>query len=222
MNFYKRYMGDYARKTAHLSLAQRGAYDALLDHYYSTRRPLPGDLELLLRICRARGQTETESVSQVVSEFFVLNGDGTRHNKRADEEIAKWELQAAVNKQIGKLGGRPRKTESVTEPITEQKPNDNPKLEVRSQKLEVINQKPKTKKGRRETETLELPDWLPINHWRTFLEMRSRIRKPATLRAQRMLIGRLHELRDAGHNPTALIAQAELHCWQTFYPPKES
>ena len=71
-------------------------------------------------------------------------------------------------------------------------------------------------------EIVELPDWLPVDHWRTFLEMRSRIRKPATLRAQRMLIGRLHELRDAGQNPQALLAQAELKCWLTFYPPKES
>lgn len=213
-------MGDYARKTSHLSLAQRGAYDALLDHYYSTRRALPADLESLCRICNAQGQAETEAVSGIVVEFFPLNGDGSRHNKRADEEIKRWELQAIVNKQVGRLGGRPKKTESVSE-------NNRTGFvpEVRSQKLEVKKLealKDKTKKGPRKTETVELPDWLPVDNWQTFLAMRSRIRKPATIRAQQMLLGRLHELRDQGHNPTALIAQAELKCWLTFYPPKET
>lgn len=82
--------------------------------------------------------------------------------------------------------------------------------------------KNKNKPTRMNGNVVELPDWLPVDNWTTYLAMRSRIRKPATTRAQRMLIGRLHELRDAGHNPGALIAQAELKCWLTFYPPKET
>ena len=223
MNFYKRYMGDYARKTAHLTLAQRGAYDALLDHYYSTRRSLPADLESLCRICNAQGKAETEAVSGIIEEFFPLNGDGTRHNKRADEEIRRWNVQASVNKEIGKLGGRPKKTESV---ISENRIGFDLEtesvVEVRSQKLEVTCQKPETKrKGRRETETVELPDWIPIEHWTSFLAMRTKIRKPATARAQRMLIGKLSELKDQGYNPMQVIAQAELNCWKSFFPPKD-
>lgn len=65
-----------------------------------------------------------------------------------------------------------------------------------------------------------LPEWLPLNHWSTYLEMRTRLRKPASARAQRMLIGRLSELKDKGFNPTQILAQAELNCWLSFYEPK--
>lgn len=90
MNWYKRYPGDFAAKTRHLSLAERGAYDALLDHYYATMSPLPVDVRSLCRITGAQGEAEEAAVRRVAAEFFEVHGDGTRHNKRADEEIAKW------------------------------------------------------------------------------------------------------------------------------------
>lgn len=73
---------------------------------------------------------------------------------------------------------------------------------------------------KRHGEPPELPEWLPMNHWSTYLEMRTRLRKPASARAQRMLIGRLSELKDKGFNPTQILAQAELNCWLSFYEPK--
>lgn len=150
MNFYKHYMGDYDRKTAHLSLTEHGAYRILLDHYYSTLSPLPASTQTLCRICRATTELETESVKIVAEQFFPLNGDGRRHNSRADQELNRWKQQAEINRETGKLGGRPRihpKTDSETELITEQKPSP----EVRSQKLEVRDQKPENTKGRGET-----------------------------------------------------------------------
>lgn len=221
MNFYKRYMGDYARKTKHLSLTQRGAYDALLDHYYANDGVIPTVHDSLYQVCAARCMLDEEAIVKVAEEFFPVNGDGIRHNKRADEELRTYRAQAETNKRIA----QERETNRLTNRYTVGSTNEQPKLEVRSQKLEVNKPealKDKTKKGRRETETVELPEWLPVDNWQTFLAMRSRIRKPASPRAQRMLIGRLHELKDAGHNPVALLAQAELKCWLTFYPPKDT
>lgn len=153
MNFYKHYFGDYARKTAHLSLIDHGAYRVLLDHYYATRAPLPAEMLTLCRICRATTESETESVLRIVNEFFPLREDGRRHNPRADQEITKWTQQAEINREIGKKGGRPRKnpeTESVQDTKPKGKPNRNPKLEVRSQKLEV-DSKPSPKSNGAET-----------------------------------------------------------------------
>jgi uncharacterized protein YdaU (DUF1376 family) len=62
----------------------------LLDHYYTTEAPLPPDVESLCRIVGARTDDEERAVRRVASEFFPINGDGSRHNKRADEEIGKW------------------------------------------------------------------------------------------------------------------------------------
>lgn len=101
VNWYKRYPGDYTAKTRHLSLSERGAYDALLDHYYSTMQPLPIDIATLCRIASAHGEEEERAVRRVAAEFFPVNGDGTRHNKRADEEIEKSKLQSQAQSKGG-------------------------------------------------------------------------------------------------------------------------
>lgn len=88
MNFYKHFLGDYARDTAHLSMLEHGAYRLMLDHYYATGKSLPADKALLYRICNASGKAERGAVDLVAQAFFPVNGDGTRHNPRADREIA--------------------------------------------------------------------------------------------------------------------------------------
>ena len=85
--WYAHYPGDYGRDTAHLSLAMHGAYRLLLDHYFSTAKPLPTDPSALYRICRAFDEAEKGAVDSVVHQFFVLQNDGY-HNRRADRELA--------------------------------------------------------------------------------------------------------------------------------------
>jgi uncharacterized protein YdaU (DUF1376 family) len=86
--WYARYPGDYGRDTAHLSMIEHGAYGLLLDHYYSTAAPLPGDVTALYRVCRAFDQSERDAVDCVLSQFFDLRADGY-HNTRADMELVK-------------------------------------------------------------------------------------------------------------------------------------
>lgn len=88
MKFYKHWLGDYARDTGHLSLLEHGAYRVMLDAYYSNDKPLPAEKAALYRICKAFTGTERKAVERVADEFFPVNGDGSRHNRRADEEIA--------------------------------------------------------------------------------------------------------------------------------------
>ena len=88
LNFYKHYMGDYTRDTAHLSLAEHGAYRVLLDTYYATEQPLPAEKTALYRITKAMTPAERKAVDLVAAQFFPLQSDGLRHNQRADAEIA--------------------------------------------------------------------------------------------------------------------------------------
>jgi len=54
----------------------------------------------------------------VLKEFFQKDGDQFV-NDRAEEEIQKADHQRTVNREIGKRGGRPKKTEQETESVTE-------------------------------------------------------------------------------------------------------
>lgn len=149
MNYYKHYLGDYARDTAHLSLLEHGAYRVLLDTYYATEKSLPADQASLYRICKAFSAAERKAVDLVADQFFPVNGDGSRHNVRADEEIAKWSAQAETNRAIAEAREQKRKahelsTNSITNGITNRSTNRLTNAEP-LQKPEPLPEKEKSK-----------------------------------------------------------------------------
>lgn len=89
MNYYERHLGDYARDARHLTMVEHGAYTLMLDRYYTTERALPADLGELCRVVGARTREERQAVEVVLREFFVQAADGW-HQKRADEELARY------------------------------------------------------------------------------------------------------------------------------------
>ena len=88
MNYYNRHIGDYARDTSHLSFAEDGASNRMLDYYYATEAPLPLDRAILYRRVRARSKAERGMIDRLLTEFFTETADGWRKG-RCDEEIAK-------------------------------------------------------------------------------------------------------------------------------------
>lgn len=110
MNYYERYCGDYQRDTAHLSLAEHGAYTMLLDTYFSVEKPLPAEFPSLYRVCRAMTRIEQQAVRTVAEQFFPVSAlDGLRHNRRADREIVKARPKIEAARINGRKGGRPPK-----------------------------------------------------------------------------------------------------------------
>lgn len=85
MNYYERHIGDYIKKTAHLSLLEHGIYTRLLDVYYDRETGIPDDK--VARLVGARTEPETQALQVVLQEFFELH-DGMWTNRRCDEEIA--------------------------------------------------------------------------------------------------------------------------------------
>jgi uncharacterized protein YdaU (DUF1376 family) len=85
MKFYPHHISDYSSSTAHLSFEEDCCYRRLLDRYYDTESPIENDPAMLARKIRVG----SEVVAGVLSEFFFLV-DGLWHNRRADQEIARW------------------------------------------------------------------------------------------------------------------------------------
>ena len=118
MIWYKFHLGDYITHTTHLSDAEDLAYRRLLDLYYMSETEIPLNTELVARKIRL----DLDITESVLGEFFEKTENGY-FNHRCDAEIAKYQAQVANNRQLGKRGGRPKKTESVTE----SEPKANPK-----------------------------------------------------------------------------------------------
>lgn len=99
MNFYPHHLGDYAKDTKDLSMLEHAAYRLLLDHNYATEKPIPNDFKKLYTITGARTPSEMAAVKSVAEQFFPVNGDGRRHNKRAEEEITRLQVKSEKAKE---------------------------------------------------------------------------------------------------------------------------
>lgn len=140
MNYYRRFMGDYNSKTAALSLAEHGAYNVLLDTCYSTEKPLPASVDSLCRICRAMSRVEQDAVKSVADLFFPVGGDGLRHNRRADDEIAKAQVTIAKQRESGVESAAKRwSTDGLTHKST-----DGLAIQPSASNLQPLTSKPET------------------------------------------------------------------------------
>ena len=130
MIWYKFHLGDYITHTTHLSDAEDLAYRRLLDLYYMSETEIPLNTELVARKIRL----DLDITESVLGEFFEKTETGY-FNHRCDVEIAKYQAQVANNRQLGKRGGRPKKTESVIE----SKPKVNPK-KIQNKNINTLSQ----------------------------------------------------------------------------------
>ena len=71
MHYYKRNIGDYAKKAARLTMLQHGAYTLLIDSCYD-REVFP-TLEQALEWTWASTEAEVDAVKFVLNRFFSLD-----------------------------------------------------------------------------------------------------------------------------------------------------
>ena len=87
MNYFQKHLGDYAKKTGHLTALEHGVYNLILDAYYD-REKGPTLIEAT-RWARARTEEEKSAVLAVLDEFFTIDEHGRHTQARVEEEIAK-------------------------------------------------------------------------------------------------------------------------------------
>ena len=204
MHYYQFNIGDYAKKTQHLTNDEDLAYRRALDLYYDTENPLVlNNIPLLAR----RLRVNQKALENVLAEFFPEG-----KNKHADEEIAAYHSFLAKQSRNGKLGGRPKKTQAF--------PTDNP-----SQTQKKPNQQPLTNNHKPITNNktpiapLEIPGWLRHETWEEFCQHRGR---GFSQLAKKKVINELDRLRQNGHDPTEVINQSIANGWKGVFEIKRN
>ena len=231
MKYYRRYVGDYLRDTARLSMMEHGAYTLLLDYYYADEKPLPTDKNELYTMVRAMTPADRKAVDKVLSLYFISTGDGHR-NARADREMEKAQPAIEAARVNGKRGGRPPKNPAKN-PVgyLMREPNgfdsENPSgLEAGIQPPTTNHQPPSPKPPttRRQEKSkgaaAPLPDWVPLPQWHAYVEMRKKIKKQLTEDAVPLALKKLDELRAEGHAPADVLEWAVFNSYQGLFPPK--
>lgn len=132
MHYYKRNIGDYAKKAGRLSMLEHGAYTLLMDAVYD-RETFP-TLEEALDWAWARDEAEVAAVKFVLSKFFELREDGRYVQNRIQEELDSYKYKAETNARIAKEREEKRKykheasrtVHEACEEIHEPSPNHKP------------------------------------------------------------------------------------------------
>jgi uncharacterized protein YdaU (DUF1376 family) len=154
MHYYKRHIGDYAKKAGRLSILEHGVYTLLMDACYDKEK-FPESVEEAIDWVWARSPEEEAAVKFVLSKFFVLT-DGFYVQNHIQEVLNEYQEFCGEQKEKGKKGGRPKKnlaeennpTEtqrviSETQRVAngfENKPADNPKPLTTNHKPLTTNQ----------------------------------------------------------------------------------
>lgn len=89
MHYYTFNIGDYRRRTNHLTLLEHGIYRALLDSYYLTESPISSDINKTMRSHCVRTTEEKSALEYVLSEFFEKT-DAGYVQKSCEEQILKF------------------------------------------------------------------------------------------------------------------------------------
>ncbi len=170
MHYYKFDISAWALHTAHLTPEEEAVYFRLVNFYYDTELPIPAELAPVMR--KLRMVSYIHIAETILGEFFQQCPEGWRHN-RCDREIADYHAKAERNREVGKLGGRPRKNPEGTQTVSRVNPPETP---TTNYKLETTNHKPKEK-----TKAVALPpDGVFDSTWSDFVALRKTKKAPVT------------------------------------------
>ena len=141
MHYYKRNIGDYAKKAGRLTMLQHGAYTLLIDSCYD-REVFP-TLEQALEWTWASTDSEIDAVKFVLSRFFVLDENNQYVQDRISEELLTYHKNAVTNKRIADEREAKRKEERTKRvpSVNEPPPNHKP-LTINQEPLTNINTPP--------------------------------------------------------------------------------
>jgi uncharacterized protein YdaU (DUF1376 family) len=125
MHYYSFHVSDYIHDTAHLSLYEDLAFRRLLDLYYTSEKPIPNATHEVAR--RIRMSKQEKEIQTVLEEFFMFDMENDCwFHKRCDETIFAYQAKSERNREVGKLGGRPKSNPNETQMVSKTNPNQEP------------------------------------------------------------------------------------------------
>lgn len=108
--WYKRYPADILHGTMALTVAEKGAYNVVLDLMYDRGGPILDDAKWLARQCGCSMQLwRTLRTGLIDHGKLVVTEDGRLTNERATREIARNEAEAESLREAGRAGGLAKK-----------------------------------------------------------------------------------------------------------------
>jgi uncharacterized protein YdaU (DUF1376 family) len=202
------HIGDLITDTMHLSPSELGAYIRLLSvHYRIGHEGLPNDESQLRRITGLDNKSWGKS-KEVIFAFFDLN----EHSRWVHGKVQKVLSGIQSVQEQNRVKALKRWNTANAMAMPEQ-------CSSSATAMQSINHKPKAKLSNKITPT-PLPDWLPLQMWESYLEMRKEKDAPPTENAKKLIIGKLERWRAKGHDPSLILEKSITSNWTDIFEPK--
>lgn len=204
MHYYKRNLGDYAKKAGRLSMLQHGAYNLLIDACYD-REKFP-TFEEAVEWTWASTEAEIEAVRFVLSRFFRLGDDGLYVQDRILEELLDYHKKSDKNKRIAQER-EAKRNESSTKRARNVHETSPKKYEA------PPNQEPRTKNQVKKATTVAAPEGVSSDVWESFVQHRKSKKAPITP----LVMGFFEEqAKLAGWTLESALKETCVRGWQSF------
>jgi uncharacterized protein YdaU (DUF1376 family) len=165
---------------------------------------LANDKQLLSKWCRDADPMSFEHRAQIVLDRFQTTEDGAFiYHPRIIEQVLSAAQVSEKRAEAGKRGG------------SKQKPSNclaNASHSDSDTDLVIVSSQP----------TFSLPVWIPEKAWNDFQLMRTKMRKPMTLKAKELAVRELEKLMNTGHDPESVLNQSIMRCWAGLFPVENS
>lgn len=213
MNYYSHNVGDFATLTQGLDLEGVGIVIRMIDRMMSTEKPIKTQWVNL-----AFPKETQEKAKCILENLFEEVDDGWIHPELMSQ-IDQYQRNAQKNRENGKKGGRPRKTETQTKPsgfLEETQTKANETLTINQEPLtinqeEVIDTRPKA--TRPSTPKAKKPEGVTDQVWSEWQSLKKKLCKSCT---QRMVDALVREASKAGMSAEeAMVYQLEKG-WKGF------
>jgi uncharacterized protein YdaU (DUF1376 family) len=220
MHYYKRNLGDYAKKAGRLSMLQHGSYTLLIDACYD-REQFP-TLDEAIEWTWASTTEEIEAVTFVLRKFFVVQ-DGLYVQQRIADELADYQGKAVTNKRIADereanrrnaLTVRDEKSTKRVPVVNEPPPNHEPRTN---------NQEPIKEKKASPTPAspaFVCPEWIPAETWAAYLQVRKDKKNKNGTHALDLIVKDLVAYRAKGYDAVDVLNNSIKNGWVAVYEPK--
>lgn len=213
--FTDAYMAD----TRHLTAAQHGAYLLLL--MTAWRMPdckLPDDDKFLAR-CASMDARTWKANKPIVMAFWKQDDEQKFYQGRLLDERKYVNELSCKNSRAVKARWLKNNNSPHTTVIPNSYVNDTPTPTPTPihKTIEVLL----LKKPIKDCQNI-LPEWMPVEEWQAFKEMRIRTKKPMTDYAERLIFTKLENFAKQGFSAVEILNQSTISNYQTVYQPKEN
>ena len=211
------YLGD----TTHLTTLEHGAYLLLLMTAWRARdNKLPDDDKLLARYTKL-GPAQWRRIKPIISEFFTIENGHWSQRRLNDEAIAvkqyrERQRNAGLASALKRKGRHSTTVQSGCNQTATPTPSPSPTVDT------IVSTPPSPPKHIRMGDWPEIPDWIPVDEWNAFIEMRKRKgRGSPTERAISIIIRKLEKWKDEGEPPGAVLDQSTEGQWTGVFRLKD-